>query len=237
MCTVSFYKSNNKIVITSNRDENIKRPDAIPNQKEEIDNLNFFFPKDPQSNGSWFIINNLGNAFVLLNGGEMKHVYNPPYLKSRGLILKELSTSKNIIDHWNSMDLYKIEPFTIIAFFQNKLFQLRWNGDHQSLRELNSEIPHIWSSSTLYSPEISLKRKTWFKEFLPKMSTDSPDKDLLDFHSKTMSSDKINGLMINRNGEILTKNITQFVSDGLNLKLIHLDCIHNTQTELIEKIL
>lgn len=237
MCTVSFIRSNNKIIITSNRDENIKRPDAIPNQKEKIGNLDYFFPKDPQSNGTWFIINNLGNAFVLLNGGEFKHIYKPPYSKSRGLILKELATSQNIIDHWNSIDLFNIEPFTIIAFFQNKLFQLRWDGDHKSFQELNSEIPHIWSSSTLYSPEISLKRKTWLKEFLPNLSTDCPDKDLLEFHTKTMSSDKINGLMINRNEEILTKNITQFVSDGLNLKLIHLDCIHNTQTELIEKIL
>jgi hypothetical protein len=237
MCTVSFFRSNNKIIITSNRDENINRPDAIPNQKEKIGDLAYFFPKDPQANGTWFIINNLGNAFVLLNGGEIKHVYNPPYSKSRGLILKELSTSQNIIFHWNSIDLFNIEPFTIIAFFQNKLYQLRWNGDQKSLQELNSEIPHIWSSSTLYSHEISLKRKTWLKEFLPNISADSPDKDLLEFHTKTMSSDKINGLMINRNGEILTKNITQFVSDGLNFKLIHLDCIHNTQTELIEKIL
>ncbi len=237
MCTVSFYKSNKKIVITSNRDENSKRLDAIPNQIEQNGSLKHLFPLDPQSSGSWFIVNNHGNAFVLLNGADFKHEYCPPYSRSRGLILKEIATSSDFMDSWKFIDLFNIEPFTIIAFVQSKLYHLSWNGEIKTFNELDSSIPHVWSSATLYSPEVSNLRKSWFNEFIPFISSDFPEINLFKFHRNTKPMDHINGLIINRNGNIITKNITQFVSDGLNLKLIHHDLINNTQSEIMEKIL
>ena len=33
MCTVSFYRDNSKVIITSNRDEHINRPSAISLKK------------------------------------------------------------------------------------------------------------------------------------------------------------------------------------------------------------
>ena len=55
MCTVSFVASNGKIIITSNRDEQVIRP-AIAPQKYTINNKTLLFPKDPKAGGTWYVV-------------------------------------------------------------------------------------------------------------------------------------------------------------------------------------
>ena len=93
MCTVSYYKSDEFIVITSNRDESALRPSAVSPQKRSLIQSWACYPIDPLHNGTWFAINQHKNILVLLNGAEKKHTYTPPYKKSRGLILLELIDS------------------------------------------------------------------------------------------------------------------------------------------------
>lgn len=48
---------------------------------------------------------------------------------------------------WNEIDLSNIEPFTIVAFADDELTQLRWNGNDKSHARLETVIAHIWSSA------------------------------------------------------------------------------------------
>ncbi len=127
-----------------------------------------YCPLDPKSKGTWFGVKSDGSVFVLLNGAEKNHTPKPPYRKSRGLVLFDIISSKKIHETWHEINLSDIEPFTIVAFADDELIQLRWNGNNKSHIRLETEIAHIWSSATLYSDDIIKKRKAWFSEFLYK---------------------------------------------------------------------
>jgi uncharacterized protein with NRDE domain len=238
MCTVSFYKSSEYVIITSNRDESINRVAATHPAPANVNGARLFFPRDPQGGGSWFVVKENGDALVLLNGAANRHEHRPPYRESRGMILLNLSAAPDFHEEWNShLNLANIEPFTIVAFVNNELFQLRWNGDDKELSRMNVDQPHIWSSATLYAPEVILRRRKWFDEFMVNHQHPLVPEDLISFHTQTQTNDTENGVLINRNGILLTKNVTQVVLEKEKFRLHHRDLVHNTQTTLIENVL
>ncbi len=206
MCTVTFIKTNKGAIITSNRDEKIVRAKALAPQEYLINNIRVTFPKDPQAGGTWIAQTN-NTCVVLLNGAEEKHISAPPYRKSRGQIVLDL-ISRDILIDWQLINLENIEPFTLIVYQNDKLFQFRWNGNVKKNIELDPNKAYIWSSSTLYSKEIKTKREEWFTAFLNKNPQPTPNQ-LIDFHSFTESSNIENGLQINRNNIYKTVSITQ----------------------------
>lgn len=237
MCTVSFYKDKEKTIITSNRDEHISRPNALAPSEYVINGTKLIFPQDPLGGGSWFVVSEYGNVYVLLNGAEKKHVPEYPYRKSRGTVLLEIASASNLDEVWHTIDLNRIEPFTAVCFFKNRLYQSRWNGMKKSVVELDVNQPHIWSSSTLYSAEIIAKREKWFNSFLISKSNILNEEDLISFHTVTKIEDFENGLIINRNQQLLTKNVTQFICTGYDFKqLLHFDLVQNTKSEIIIRL-
>src|SRR5690606_623977 len=115
MCTVTFARSGNSTIITSNRDEQTGRAPAMPPREYEIDGRKIWFPKDGQSGGTWFALDESGNVTVLLNGAKEPHEFRNDWRKSRGLILLEIFAS-DPISTWKSIDLDMIEPFTMVLF-------------------------------------------------------------------------------------------------------------------------
>lgn len=221
MCTVTFIPIQAGFVITSNRDESVARKRAIAPIEYEIDGSKITFPKDPQAGGTW-IAKAEKKVIVLLNGAAEKHKIKPFYRKSRGLIVLELASSSNSLNHWKTIALDGIEPFTIVLFENNKLHQLRWNEVEKSSIQLPIDSAHIWSSSTLYSKEIKAKREKWFADFMAK--NESPDeKAILDFHQFTENKNLENGLQINRNNELKTISITQCLITAEKTEISYLD--------------
>ncbi len=230
MCTVSFAVANGKIIITSNRDEKVLRPNAIEPRKYTINNKNIIFPKDPKAGGTWFAVDENGTVLVLLNGASVKHKVQLPYRKSRGLIALDMISSFSPKDSWTTIDLENIEPFTLILFQNKELFQLRWNGASKESTLLDLEKNHIWSSVTLYSPEIRRKRSDWFFTFLDSKIKFS-ETDILHFHRNTEKDNSENGLIINRNDELKTLSITQSVIERNKVAILHYDLIANKDFE------
>lgn len=228
MCTVSFVNVNGKIVITSNRDEKVIRPSAIPPKEYTLNGKNIIFPKDPKAGGTWVVVDAEGTVLVLLNGAEEKHKVQLPYRKSRGLIVLDIISSTSPKDFWIEIDLDTIEPFTLILFQNNELFQLRWNGNQKETKSLEIDKNHVWSSSTLYPKEIRDKRSDWFYTFLhtnPQISETA----MLRFHRYTEEENQENGLVINRNEEMKTLSITQSVIEKNKVAILHYDLIHQKE--------
>ncbi|WP_293890135.1 NRDE family protein [Flavobacterium sp.] len=224
MCTVSFVNTNGKIIITSNRDERIVRPNAIEPKNYGINNKKIIFPKDKKAGGTWFAIDEHATILVLLNGADEKHIPKETYRKSRGLILIDLISCKSAIEEWKNIDLKNIEPFTLVLFENQKLYQLRWNEIQKSTTELNSNQSHIWSSSTLYSKEIREERANWFYTFLdikPEVNAD----ELFNFHRYTEEENTQHGLVINRNDALKTLSITQAVIEKNKVEIHYNDLI------------
>lgn len=224
MCTVSFVKANGKIIITSNRDEKTLRPNAIEPKNYSVNNKKIIFPKDKKSGGTWFAIDEHATVLVLLNGADEKHILKESYRKSRGLIVLELISSESAIAAWKNIDLENIEPFTLVLFQNQKLYQLQWNETQKSTIELDTNKSHIWSSSTLYSKEIREKRANWFYAFLdikPEVNAD----ELFNFHRYTEEENTEHGLVINRNDTLKTLSITQTVIEKNKVAIHYNDLI------------
>lgn len=231
MCTVSFVCSNRKIIITSNRDEQLVRP-AIAPQNYAVNNKNLCFPKDPKAGGTWYAVDENANVLVLLNGAEEKHEWNPPYRRSRGLIVLDLLGSHSAIQSWETIDLDNIEPFTLVLFQDQKLYQLRWNGKQKETTQLDATQNHIWSSATLYTKPIREQRAQWFTTFLD-TKPEVTETEMFQFHRYTETDNHEHGLVINRNNKLKTLSITQSVIEQNKITLRHHDLIeqqdfHNT---------
>ena len=211
MCTVTFIPVNNKIFITSNRDEKSLRKQAVAPALYKMKTGNIIFPKDTDAGGTWFAVHENGNAVIFLNGGWKKHISKPPYKKSRGLILLDLIDSDNPYQKFLSENFINIEPFTAIIFFDQQLFECRWDGNGKSYKHLEENISHIWSSVTLYNDAVINKRERWFAEWLNK--NPSPNQNnILSFHQFSGDGDKHNDLLMNRNGITSTVSITSLES-------------------------
>ncbi len=225
MCTVTYVPLPNGFCITSNRDEQIARPSAIPPKEYIINNQTIVFPKDQKAGGTWFAQSETA-TLVLLNGAAEKHIPKPYYRKSRGLIVLDLIASPNVLMTWNEIELNEIEPFTIVLYENHKLYQLQWNEVIKSTKEMPTNTTHIWSSSTLYSKEIREKRAEWFSQFLKDTETLSAD-ELLHFHQFTENENTDFGLQINRNNILKTVSITQVVSSNGMSNIKYIDLLAN----------
>ena len=212
MCTVSFVTTNGKTIITSNRDEKVIRPSAIEPKNYFINNKSIIFPKDPKAGGTWFAVDESGTILVLLNGANVKHKVVLPYRKSRGLIVLDIISSVSPKDFWQEIDLENIEPFTLVLFQDNELFQLQWNGNDKETTALDTTKNYVWSSATLYSKEIRESRSNWFYTFLA-TNPGVSEQEMLHFHQYTEAENQENGLVINRNEELKTLSITQSVTE------------------------
>jgi uncharacterized protein with NRDE domain len=224
MCTVSFVCANDTIIITSNRDEKVIRPSAIPPRNYTLNGKNIIYPKDPKAGGTWYAVDENGTVLVLLNGADEKHQVQLSYRKSRGQIVLEMISSASPKGFWDEIDLDAIEPFTLVLFQNEQLFQLRWNGVEKSTVDLDINVNYVWSSSTLYSKKIREKRADWFYTFLdanPKIT----EAKMLHFHRYTEVDNNEHGLVINRNDELKTLSITQSVIEKNKVMIRHLDLI------------
>ena len=225
MCTVSYVPIKNGFCITSNRDEQVTRAKAVPPKEYSINNKKITFPKDPKAGGTWFA-QSKDAIIVLLNGAEEKHIVKTSYRKSRGLIVLDLITIGDIIAGWHEIDLQNIEPFTIVLYYDSKLFQLQWNEIEKSLINLDTTKNHIWSSSTLYSKEIREERAKWFDHFLNKNKNVSA-KEMLNFHQFTKPNNADFGLQINRNNILKTISITQTATQNNETVMTYIDLLPN----------
>ena len=207
MCTVTiFYSGGDDFVLTSNRDEAPDRISLAPDFYN-MNDTEILFPKDEQSGGTWIGVSSKNRTICLLNGGYKLHKRELEYRQSRGVVVKDLLSMKNI-DDAQKYDFSNIEPFTIVVADWNaglKFYEIVWDGNEAYY----SKLPltnHIWSSSTLYNEEKKQVRRDWFEAF--KSENKLTSKSLLEFHQTAGKGNDDFGVVMNR-GFVKTTSITQ----------------------------
>ncbi len=209
MCTITFVpKSDKDFILTSNRDEAPGRQTFPPKIYLE-EGVRLLYPKDALAGGSWIGISERKRVVCLMNGGFVAHQRKSSYRKSRGLVVKELLISVDIIKEIENYNFEGIEPFTVVLVDWGnglRLFQLVWDGTNSHFSE-EPLAPHIWSSSPLYPELLKKKRESWFSEFLLK-NPNSSEEELLSFHKNAGEGDVNSNLIMDR-GFVKTKSITQ----------------------------
>ncbi|MEO6253494.1 MAG: NRDE family protein [Ferruginibacter sp.] len=231
MCTVSFVPLKDVVIITSNRDEHIQRKNAAAPAFHVLNNKKIIFPKDQKAGGTWLAAGDHGAVAVLLNGAFKKHIPQPPYRKSRGLILLEIIGADIPLIFFGSLDLENIEAFTIVLFQGGNLYELRWDGNNKHAQKLDNSGNYIWSSVTLYREEVIQSREKLFEQFV--MTKKNIDAQLIrDFHGDDHGDDE-NGFVINRQTGMKTFSITQAVVKTASIHFLHTDLLQHHQFEEI----
>ena len=227
MCTVSFVRADDSVIITSNRDEHIQRENAAAPAFQILANKKIIFPKDARAGGTWFVAADNGAVAVLLNGAFKKHIAKPPYRKSRGLILLEIIEADKPLVFFETLNLDNIESFTIVLYQPEQLHEIRWDGIEKFKKQLNITGNYIWSSSTLYTEEIIKRREDLFQQFI-NTSTGVTASGIHDFHNNS-NGDIENGFIIDRETGMKTFSITQAVLNSNGLNFLHNDLLLQKQ--------
>lgn len=227
MCTVSFVRANNAVIITSNRDEHIGRENATAPAIQILKDKKTIFPKDARAGGTWFAAADNGTVAVLLNGAFKKHIAKPPYRKSRGLILLAIIESDQPLSFFSELNLDNIEPFTVVLYQPGLLYELRWDGTKKYQRQPDISGNHIWSSSTLYSHEIIEQRENFFQQFIQATAAITSER-IQKFHAGNNGDDE-NGFIINRQTGMKTFSITQAIINNNAVNFLHTDLLQQKQ--------
>ena len=107
-------------ILTSNCDEtplqNATRPET-----QNMAGHNIPFPEDPLARETWFATDSKRFTLVLLNGGIVKHRHQPPYRRSRGLMLLYFFETYHVDGFVKKYEFKGIEPFTMIIIEQDIL--------------------------------------------------------------------------------------------------------------------
>ena len=223
MCTVVYIPHLGKHFFASLRDEDPQRASTVPRFYQD-GKSGFIAPVDPVAGGTWFGVSSFGTVVILLNGAFHDHVKHLTYRRSRGLIVKELLQSAMPVVDWLLMDLDGIEPFTLVVFENEHLFQLVWDGKLKNRLMLDGTKPQIWSSSTLYDQKAKTLRADLFAGWMDKEPAISSD-SLLEFFRNVQ--DDVNGFIMHRNEKLKTLSYTFAALEVTNsVQVKYTDFIH-----------
>jgi uncharacterized protein with NRDE domain len=222
MCTVTYISTSQGIYITSNRDENIARNKTVKPVKNYLNGKTVVFPKDVQSSGTWIGYNQNNTVAVLLNGAFNKHTKKSNYIKSRGFVIPEILKKSNSLKSFEMLDLNGIEPFTLILYYTNKLYEYRWNEIELFKKELNNTHIHIWNSRTLYTPKMEHQNKL---ELAKQLAKPLSGKKILQFHQSMLYENQLPNASIRNN--IKTVSITQISVQNNKTSIQYCDLLKN----------
>lgn len=167
MCIVSFYKVNNQVLLTHNRDESIHRPSSSVVEERIFGNQSYFSPVDQEKQGTWIFYSSQYVACIL-NGGKTKPAaLKNEYKKSRGIVLLELLNYKSVEEFVQNQDLKGIAPFTIVVYDRKneKTFLLFWDENTLEINDLTNQDFVFRASSTLYSLDKMIELEKKFPTF------------------------------------------------------------------------
>lgn len=229
MCTLTFLPDQQSgFYLTANRDESIKRKKALPPKAYRIGNTWVYFPLDLKAGGTWYAAGENGYACCLMNGAFEPHQSEPPYRHSRGKVILDFFHYSAVEDFAVDYSFEGIEPFTLLIFESGKnvvIHNCRWDGIKLHKESGKENGPGIWSSASLYRPEIRNKREDLFREWLENRETWNRE-DIMDFHLWKNEKDKDKSLLIDIPGKVKTISVTSVHFDhGGNREMVYYDTL------------
>lgn len=227
MCTVTYYRNKNKIILTSSRDEQPSRS-TMPPVVEKINNQSVCFPKDSVAGGSWIAVSEKQTWACLLNGAETHGLITQSYPDSRGHIVLNYFRHTDRESFTKSIQHLSVAPYTLLLYDKsqkNPLIQMQWNGANLLEEVIDFSKPFIRSSSTLYNAVQKQKRLSWFHEWLDEHDHHE-EESLSRFHLFNHSEDASENILMKRNG-VQTVSISQIVLDDNMISFTYRDVLKN----------
>ncbi len=238
MCTVTFVPIGaHSYILTHNRDEKTSRPAAIFPSKVSLQSCDLFYPTDPQGKGTWIATSSCRFSLCLLNGGYNIHNPKDSYPESRGNIILDFFAFESLQHFIKNNNWHNFDAFTLIIVenFSTEiiyLHELVWDESILHYKQLDAQLPYIWSSSTLYTPIQKLERKNWFTSFLVE-NVNPTTEQILQFH--LFSPENKEGFIIDRKDSgRKTVSLTQIVNQrNESCQLFYKDLVSDKQEQLV----
>lgn len=231
MCTVTYLPGKDQqYILTQNRDEKMSRGIAHPPKKQKIGNHTLLCPTDDDAKGTW-IASSEKYSSCLLNGGFTKHIPKSSYPNSRGKIIHDLFRYDDVESFLDNYSFAAYQPFTLIVRTHdtNELWEIVLQETELNINKKNPMLPHIWSSSTLYSLEEQLMRKYYFNLFV--QSKEHTRENAIHFHRDGYTDSEDAVFILNKEDNWQTVSITSIAYNKTpNMK--YLDLINRTETYL-----
>ncbi|MBL4773476.1 MAG: NRDE family protein [Alcanivoracaceae bacterium] len=240
MCTLSIFRQPTQTIITMNRDEARNRYEANIIKQVNNNTIQFFYPIDQLSTGTWFGFNNYGIVLALLNGYHQPHTDNA---KSRGCIIPSLLKFDNLRQIEQKIDIllqHNFNPFDLVYTDTTRVIKFNWNGtnllkDELSLQYTSNPQAYMFSSSSVDTQNILSKRADIFSAFRSNNAAylDNPEYILSNLHLQQDNSDSSGSILMSR-FETHTKSISQIVMNNKKLDYYYID---ETQMAINSKLL
>lgn len=193
MSIVTYFKRKEKIILTLYRDETEVNSMTIHPKIYFKKRKKTFYQKDIKTGGTWFVIDEFGNAIVLLNDTLQKNNEKNGDRKSRGVVVIELIESEKILESWKILDLLHVEPFTLIVYTNKKLYKLQWNAISKSLIQLDENNSHVWTSNFINSNKINFHKFLKIKDSLKDLKLhDKFDFKIINISQVEIINNKVN---------------------------------------------
>ncbi|MFB9841659.1 NRDE family protein [Mucilaginibacter ginsenosidivorans] len=167
MCNVTFLKNKYSTILTSDWDGNVERGYALPPLTTTRNNKKIMFTRDEKTGGSWFAASEEGHVAVMIHQ-ESDLTRKENKLKSSSLLLLDIVCSDFPISFFTEYDLRYFEPFSLILYAGDKLYDMTWDNGEKTILDLEISEEHIWSSMPAYYRHYSTGKKEEFKNFLVK---------------------------------------------------------------------
>jgi len=214
MCMVSYIPLENGFVIASNRDESLQRSKVLYPEMDANNVKQIVYPKDIVSNGTWIIVNEEGEAGVLLNGAAGNNLVQPVNKKSRGRLLINMFSHKNKLLYLATQNLSDFPPFTIVLLERQHLFEIQWDVKKLRIKPLNIKLPYLWLSNTLYTSDEQRVMQSNLKQAMKQTKLSKLNR-LKQFHQQHRLNISFDAFKINAEGlKIYTLSSTYLTVEG-----------------------
>lgn len=213
MCTVTLLRHGHRTIVTMNRDELKNRHEGAFCRASTTTGINYLYPVDPVSNGTWLGINALGLGACLLNRYGDTHLSDTRHIISRGTIIPSLLECDSLEQAYRKLDqlpLHRFRNFDILLFDESTVLQCTHKNGHGTVKPGTGNRLML-SSSSWNKIEVLKFRQRKFIDYASdqKLSAESAESVLCDFHLSNTDDSRF-GILMNR-PESHTKSVSQII--------------------------
>ena len=161
----------------------------------------------------------------------MPFIPDASYRMSRGQVVIDAASAQGVIPFVENYNFEGVAPFTLLVYEKNIFVQTVWDGFKRHISDLSTDQPQLWSSVTLYPPEVRAWRNEIFKTWISERQAYDRE-SIMAFHC-LKKGDAVNDFIMNRNEVVKTLSVTSIELHKHKGSLLHLDLEHNTREEVL----
>jgi len=186
MCTVSVIRLSDELIrVACNRDEQLRRPSALPPRISNYGQQQAIMPIDPSGGGTWIAASSAGLIMTLLNRNTCRSALPAP--RSRGLIIPSLIDCRSLeeaIDRAWNIEASQYGAFRLVMIDCQSVAEVVSSGGAiEEVRMDNDFRSTFFTSSGLGDQLVEVPRRRLWQQMVTTQETNAAAQDRFHRHS------------------------------------------------------